>query len=938
VWAADSAGAQSAEVDLGKSVALNPAQVGPGQRFTYFLSYSCSSLTAFCTGARIVDVLPPQLSRAATDVEFGGNFASSSYDPATGTATFVLFDPLPPGTTAQVSIAVEFPPGTAPGTQAVNQASMSATNAPTVQSNPVTVTATAAAQYTVSKGLAPGQAAAQLDTPTTYRVGITVAAGGTQVVNNARFVDTLPPGVQFVSASQGGVYDAATNTVTWQLGTLTPQANNDVTITREVTVIYPSTAFTAGDRPNNVVEAFGTPSGGTDTLLGQDDFAVTLRNPGDITSAGKRDTLASLGPGQFDTYTVTGSNPTVNPLQGFLITDNLPPELSMVQDGSPNITGTSNPPVTLSWRAAGGTFQTVPVNGGGAWSATVPANADEIQASYGDVPVNFSASFSVRAGIPLNNIDRNGALIPANAPIRNCVVVAATGAIPRTSCTEQTVVAVSVQFSKVITSAPVTAPGGIVNWSVGVGVDATSAGTLDSPVVTDCLPAGLDLVEPTNPADPANGTATGFSVAPTISRTAGGCGSGQVLITWTWPAGFVLQRGQSGTLSLNTRVSLEAAPGLVVNTAVLNATSLSAALQRTANLAITSATLLVGFKQVQGDVDTTFVGFGTIGRTTRGGGATYQAVISNVSDVPVTNLLVVDTLPTPGDIGVVFPEDRGSAWRPAFAGGFTSVAPASVSYSTSTNPCRPELTVNAPGCQPANWSATPSTSTGAIRVDFGSFVLPPGGSVRFNYNVDTPTNAPVGQIAWNSFGYTATRADNGEALVPTEPRKVGLEVIGQPTPPTPGIDLVKFVNGIHAPNPPGPTIPAGNDVVFTYRVTNTSALTLIDISLVDDEIGVVTCPRTQLAPGESMLCTSATEIAISGQYDNVATVTGYPVDTDGQPAGPPLTDTDRGHYTNGELPETGSDTSTVVQLGSLLLVLGVALTLLTRRRSRPERA
>ena len=329
----------------------------------------------------------------------------------------------------------------------------------------MTVTAIAAAQYRVSKALAPGQAAAQLGTPVTYRVGITVSAGGTQIVNNARFVDTLPAGVEFVSATDGGTYDAGTNTVTWQIGTLTPQPNNDVTITRQVTVIFNSPPFAAGQRPNNIVEAFGTPSGGTDTSLGRAEFAVTLRNPGDITTAGKRDTLATLGPGQFDIYTVTGSNPTANPLQGFTITDNLPPELSMVQDGSPNVIGTANPPVSLSWRPTGGAFQTVPVNGGGAWSATVPANADEIQASYGDVPVNFSASFAVRAGIPANDLSRDGQPIPADAPIRNCVTVAATGAIPRSACTDQTVVPLSVQFSKERTSAPVVAPGGEVIWS-----------------------------------------------------------------------------------------------------------------------------------------------------------------------------------------------------------------------------------------------------------------------------------------------------------------------------------------------------------------------------------------------------------------------------------------------------------------------------------------
>ena len=306
---------------------------------------------------------------------------------------------------------------------------------------------------------------------------------------------------------------------------------------------------------------------------------------------------------------MTGTNPTTNPLQGFTITDNLPPQLSMVQDGSPNVIGTANPPVSLSWRPTGGAFQTVPVTGGGAWSATVPATADEVQASYGDVPVNFSASFAVRAGIPANSIDRNGQPIPADSPIQNCVNVAATGAIPRASCTTQTVVPLSVQFSKERTSAPVVAPGGEINWSIGLGVDATSADVLSSrSSPTACRPGPT---WPNRPTRPTRSTAPppGSRSPPTLARTPAGCGTGQVLLTWSWPAGFTLPRGQSGTITVNSRVALDASPASVVNTAVLNATNLTAAIQRTAPVAITSTTLLLGFKQVQGNLDPAFVDF-----------------------------------------------------------------------------------------------------------------------------------------------------------------------------------------------------------------------------------------------------------------------------------------------------------------------------------------
>jgi hypothetical protein len=111
-------------------------------------------------------------------------------------------------------------------------------------------------------------------------------------------------------------------------------------------------------------------------------------------------------------------------------------------------------------------------------------------------------------------------------------------------------------------------------------------------------------------------------------------------------------------------------------------------------------------------------------------------------------------------------------------------------------------------------------------------------------------------------------------------------------------------------------------VRFTYLVIDTGLLTLNGIVLVDDGIGTVTCPNTTLTPGEKMTCTSASYPAISGHYDNVATVTGQPVDPSGNNAGPPLTDTDKGNYTNGELPTTGSSSDLLAQLGGLLLMLG----------------
>ncbi|MCB0185844.1 MAG: carboxypeptidase regulatory-like domain-containing protein, partial [Caldilineaceae bacterium] len=108
--------------------------------------------------------------------------------------------------------------------------------------------------------------------------------------------------------------------------------------------------------------------------------------------------------------------------------------------------------------------------------------------------------------------------------------------------------------------------------------------------------------------------------------------------------------------------------------------------------------------------------------------------------------------------------------------------------------------------------------------------------------------------------------------------------------PTASILLEKATNGEDADLPTGPQIRVGDPVVWSYDVTNSGTITLTDIRLSDDILGPVTCPQTILGPGLSMICT-ATGTASEGQYANIGTVTGTPIDESGI-----VTDTDPSHY------------------------------------------
>ncbi|MCA9067444.1 MAG: DUF11 domain-containing protein, partial [Planctomycetaceae bacterium] len=65
----------------------------------------------------------------------------------------------------------------------------------------------------------------------TYR--LTVANDGTAVSNNVRVMHRVPEGFKFVSATEGGKFDALSKTVAWFVGRIEPGQNSDMSVTLE---------------------------------------------------------------------------------------------------------------------------------------------------------------------------------------------------------------------------------------------------------------------------------------------------------------------------------------------------------------------------------------------------------------------------------------------------------------------------------------------------------------------------------------------------------------------------------------------------------------------------------------------------------------------------------------------------------------------------------
>lgn len=72
----------------------------------------------------------------------------------------------------------------------------------------------------------------------------------------------------------------------------------------------------------------------------------------------------------------------------------------------------------------------------------------------------------------------------------------------------------------------------------------------------------------------------------------------------------------------------------------------------------------------------------------------------------------------------------------------------------------------------------------------------------------------------------------------------------------PDIDVVKtaWLGDVEIGD--GDEVASGTSVTWKYLVTNTGQTVLTDIAVADDQVGTATCPKTELAVGESMTCSA----------------------------------------------------------------------------------
>jgi len=163
------------------------------------------------------------------------------------------------------------------------------------------------------------------------------------------------------------------------------------------------------------------------------------------------------------------------------------------------------------------------------------------------------------------------------------------------------------------------------------------------------------------------------------------------------------------------------------------------------------------------------------------------------------------------------------------------------------------------------------------------------------------TTLASGEMTIFTATYVVTQADVDAGVIENTATAVGTPPSGPdvtdmddetvPIPQNPGIDVDKSLQS-NADEDGSGTVSLGDTLTFAYDVTNTGNVTLDPVDVTDPLPGLsaITCPETDLAPGESMTCTATYVVTQddvdAGQIVNTGTATGTP------PEGEDVTDED----------------------------------------------
>ncbi|MCL2287269.1 MAG: isopeptide-forming domain-containing fimbrial protein [Firmicutes bacterium] len=282
-----------------------PNQVHSGAEF-YYIIVATNTGGVAATNVVITDVLP-------LGVEFVSVSPNATFDSATRTVTATVAS-LAPGEVVYITVRVEAGPPTLPGYPVENTATVTGDNFPDDDDDEeVIITIDPDELYPVIEitKTAPETVVSGME----FMYTIVVVNRGTAAATNVVIIDELPLGVEFYSVSPNATFDAATRTVTADIGYLAPG---------EVVVIY--VTVTAGPPTDEPVVNRARITG--DNFPPDDCYTPVIIIGPEITI--EKTAPSPIVAGTEFRYTIVVSNTGDGPALDLVITDELPAGVTFV--------------------------------------------------------------------------------------------------------------------------------------------------------------------------------------------------------------------------------------------------------------------------------------------------------------------------------------------------------------------------------------------------------------------------------------------------------------------------------------------------------------------------------------------------------------------------------------------------------------------------------
>lgn len=808
-------------VDVGlilKFEASKPV-VAAGEEFSYIINYSASSTVSNFTDPKITFTLPEGVTYTSkTDsTNTSSTVGDSVAFPGRKEVTFAFKNGvLPAGSAGKLVVNGKFenyvtPDGTAATGKIIYQAVVDGSPVE-LESNEVTVTATADAKWTIEKKkirpLPEPFKGSDVQYEIVFRDLTTSTSLGKLNLKDIVVTDKLPDGAVFVSADNGGA-PGPDNTVVWHL-------DDDLRDSKRVTLIVNYPDSISATEVTNQAEALYTPLGKAPTTVTaqvKHGFVTTPLDLGTSIAKGTNSGQREISPGQTVKFYIASLENKAN----------LSLNSGVIQDMTPTKTVNGTPidfrlqtVKTAAFAGVGSydVYYTLVENPTSAdwnlWThvnaspptsldATALGNVKGVQFRIGTLPINFvqSEPIEMTYKVPATFV------VPADSTetVKNYVTLDYEfNGINKTATSNSGVDIVSsrplLKLEKTSSKASLI-PTETTKYTLKVSNETyTSSDKLENPILVDLLPAEFEY-------QPDTWTITkpaGMASAPTF--TAVPQADGTTKLTWAWDDANPgnLQIGETISISFDAKLKAGTKQQSIANrfqvlsSKYLNDTKFNNkkcpscvpsdgvySLLQVVGVNVNEDVALQSEMLVKGELDSDWSKYPDSGLTAPGGSAMYRLKILNVGNIATNKLTIVNTFARIGDNAVLNGSvGRSSQWGPLLTGPVVVPSYVTPYYSTTTG-----VTMNATtGADNGVWSQEPPqdlTSVTAIKFVFDdNYVIDPLDSMTFEWPMVAPVGAPTGgELAWNSFGYKMDKAGGGSVL-PSEPLKIGIKILASP--------------------------------------------------------------------------------------------------------------------------------------------------------------